>query len=44
MDTSALAFIGDFRAYDMGLDETKPDFWVSNKVRLKPVSLATETS
>ena len=28
----------------MGLDATKPVFGVSDKARLKPVSLATETS
>ena len=30
--------------YYMGLDATKPVFVVSNKVRFKPVSSATETS
>ena len=34
----------DLVIYHMGCDARKPVFGVSDKARLKPVSLATETS
>ena len=33
-----------FSNYNLGLDATKPVFWVSDKASFKPVSSATETS